>query len=240
MRSSTKSKSRPTSQASKPKIDRRRRTPSAAIDAPDRREIFDAFAHAQRISRTPTCTIDFHPIHMDAYPDGEIGLWFKDELRNRITTWLRRRHINCYAIWIRENYAGERREHLHLMIFCPIALRADLEAAIRRWYPGNPEMVRFGQLNLRKHPRTGFVTCSGLEYRLKQMTVRAWGPPRRNRPRRETKSRYDGAPIAPVLGRRFGVSRTLERKAREAWQQARDAIWDARREVPRNLAPDAA
>src|SRR4051794_32703433 len=137
-----------------PKIDRRRRAPCAALDAPGRRDLRAAFAHGQRIGRAPTCTIDFHPAYMDQYPAGELAVWFKDELRNRITTWLRRRGVGWYALWVRESYAGDRREHLHLLIHCPMAFRADLEAAIRRWYPGSPEMVKIGQVTWRKDPRT--------------------------------------------------------------------------------------
>lgn len=225
----TKSKESTTVRKSKPKIDGRRRKLVPAIDAPDRREIWEAFAHGQRIGFAPTCTIDFHPSYMTTYPTGEIGVWFKDELRNRISTWLSRRKVRLYAIWTRENYVGDRREHLHLMVYCPAHMRADLERAIRRWYPGSAEMLKLGNLTYRKNPRTGFTSCPGLEYRMKQMTSRAWGPPRPTRPRREIKSRQDGSPVAPVLGRRYGVSDTLSYKARAAWETERDAHWNAER-----------
>src|SRR4051794_10284410 len=94
-----KHRTRIASQTKPPKIDRRRRALSPALDHLDRRGLKDAFAYAQSIGRAPTCTIDFHPCHMDAYPAGDLSIWFKDELRNRITTWLRRRHIGWYAIW---------------------------------------------------------------------------------------------------------------------------------------------
>lgn len=211
------------------KPDGRRRKLVAAIDAPDRRDIWEAFAFGQRIGFAPTVTIDFHPMLMDEYPAGEIGVWFKDELRNRITTWLRRRGVGWYAIWIRENYVGDRREHLHLMIYCPARLRKDLEEAMRRWYPGQPEMLKMGVLTYRKNHRTGYMSCPGLEYRMKQMTSKAWGPPRPTRPRREVENRRDKSPVAPVLGRRYGTSETLSYRARKAWEAERSAWWDAER-----------
>lgn len=222
----------------KPKPDGRRRKLVAAIDAPDRRDIWEAFAHGQRVGFAPTCTIDFHPSQMDEFPSGEIGVWFKDELRNRITTWLRRRGVRWYAIWIRENYVGDRREHLHLMIYCPARLRGDLETAIRRWYPGRPEMLEMGVLTYKKDQRTGYMACPGLEYRMKQMTSKAWGPPRPGRPRREVKNRRDGAPVAAVLGRRYGVSDTLSHRARQSWEAEREAHWDAER-IAQHVLADA-
>jgi hypothetical protein len=224
----TKAKPRTQSKTTKQKVDGRRRRLSPAIDAPDRRDIREAFAHGQRIGYPLNCAINFHPVHMHDYPEGDLGVWFKDELRNRMTTWLRRRGIRWHAVWMRENYVGDRREHIHLLINCPIHLRDDLLAAIRRWYPGTDDLVTMGPVTWRKHPKTGFLVCAGLEYRLKQMTARAWGPPRPGRPRRETESRHDRAPVAPVMGRRHGVSDTLNQKARDEWQAARDAEWDAR------------
>ncbi|MFJ7441664.1 hypothetical protein ACIQW5_29235 [Methylorubrum thiocyanatum] len=204
--------------------DRRKRSGADALNHHDRRNLWEAFRHGIRIGFPPTCTIDFHPVHMDTYPEGELATWFKDELRNRITTWLRRRKVGWYAIWIRENYAGDRREHLHLMIHCPARLRAELKAAIEKWYPGNAEMVAMGALTWRKHPSSGRIACPGFEYRLKQMTARAQGPPRIGRPRREVKNRYDGSAVASVNGLRSGVSRTLDAKARQRWEGEQETL----------------
>lgn len=200
------------------RLDRRKRSETEALDPLDRRNLWEAFRHGIRIGFPPTCTIDFHPVHMDTHPEGELAVWFKDELRNRVTTWLRRRKVGWYAIWVRENYAGDQREHLHLMLHCPARLRTALKAAIERWFPGNAQMVAMGTLTWRVHPYSGRVSCRGFEYRLKQMSSRAQGPPRVGRPHREVKNRHDGAAVAAVAGLRCGVSKTLDAKARKNWE----------------------
>ena len=221
--SKAKQSGRARSKSATQKPDGRKRSDANALDHHDRRNLWEAFRHGIKIGFPPTCTIDFHPVYMDEYPTGELAGWFKDELRNRITTWLRRRKVGWYAIWVRENYVGDRREHLHLMIHCPVRLRADLKAAIEKWYPGNAEMVAMGTLTWRTHPFSGRVACPGFEYRLKQMTSRAQGPPRIGRPRREVKSRHDGSAVAPVSGLRCGVSRALDQRARQTWEGDQDA-----------------
>ena len=61
----------------------------------------------------------------------------------------------------------------------------------------------------------------GLRYRMKQLRGDAVGPPGPLRLNRETKSRHDGAPVAPVYGQRCGVSDSLSLKAERAWRTAR-------------------
>lgn len=48
------------------------------------------------------------------------------------------------------------------------------------------------------------------------MTPQAWYSLSR-RVRRETRNRHTGEKVAAVLGKRWGLSRTLDRKAREAF-----------------------
>lgn len=209
-------------------LDKRKRVATEALSHHDRRNLWEAFRHSIRIGFPATCAIDFHPSKMDQYPEVELVVWFKDELRNRITTWLRRRKIVWHAIWIRENYAGDQREHLHLLVHCPPRHRPDLEAAIRRWYPGDPTLVMLSSLTWRRHP-SGRIACSQFEYRLKQMTTQAQGPPRVGRPHREIRNRHDRSLVAPVSGLKCGVSRTLDAKARKAWEDEHDG-WNATEE----------
>jgi hypothetical protein len=99
----------------------------------------------------------------------------------------------------------------------PPRLRPQLEVAVRRWYPGNPELVHVGERKAFYNPATGQWT-DGLSYRMKQLRGDAAGPPGPTRLYRETKSRHDGAPVAPVYGKRSGVSDSLSAKAEDRWQ----------------------
>jgi hypothetical protein len=200
------------------RLDRRRKTASKGITAEERRDAIRAENFAYRIGRRLQTTLDFHPVYLDLQPEGDLDSFFGG-LRNRIATWCRRKIGGSWWAWFRENYAGEGREHLHMVMHLPPRLRSELEAAIRRWYPGAPGVVKVGERKAFYNPATGRRT-DGLSYRMKQMRGDAVGPPGPTRLYRETKSRSDGAPVAPVHGKRCGISDSLTQKAEDAWLRA--------------------
>lgn len=199
--------------------DGRRKTESKGITRDKRHDTIRAENFAYRIGRRLQTTLDFHPVHLDAPPDESLDAFFAG-LRNRIATWCRRKIDGSWWVWTRENYAGEGREHLHLVMHLPPRFRPQLKAAIRRWYPGNPELVHVGERKAFYNPATGRWT-DGLSYRMKQLRGDAAGPPGPTRLYRETKSRHDGAPVAPVYGKRSGVSDSLSAKAEDKWRAER-------------------
>ncbi len=202
----------------KRRLDRRRKTESKGITTKERRETLRAENFAHKIRRPLQTTLDFHPLYLDAQPEESLDVFFAG-LRVRLTTWCRRKIGGSWWAWFRENYAGDRREHLHMVMHLPPRLRGELETAIRRWHPGAPDVVQIGERKAFYNPATGRRT-DGLSYRMKQMRGDAVGPPGPTRLYRETKSRHDGAPVAPVHGKRCGVSGSLTHKAEEAWQAA--------------------
>jgi hypothetical protein len=149
---------------------------------------------------------------------------FLQGFRTRLSTCLGRKKISCYWVWTRENYEGERREHLHMVLHLPsrgrASLKADLEACIRRLYPGGSDLVRIGERTSVFNPQTRRWE-DGLRYRMKQLRGDAVGAPGPTRLNRETRSRYDGAPVAPVYGKRCGVSDSLSPKTEQKWRAAR-------------------
>jgi hypothetical protein len=149
---------------------------------------------------------------------------FLQGFRTRLSTYLRRRKIGCHWVWTRENYEGERREHLHMVLHLPSRgrahLKADLEAYIRRLHPGGPDLVRIGERTNVFNPQTRRWE-DGLRYRMKQLRGDAVGAPGPTRLNRETRSRYDGSPLAPVFGKRCGVSDSLSLKAEQKVRAAR-------------------
>jgi hypothetical protein len=80
--------------------------------------------------------------------------------------------------------------------------------------------VQIGERKAFYNLATGRHT-DGLSYRMKQMRSDAVGPPGPTRLYRETKSCHDGAPVAPVHGKRCGVSESLTDKAEKAWEASR-------------------
>jgi hypothetical protein len=107
-----------------------------------------------------------------------------------------------------------------MVLHLPPRFRPSFEAAVRRWYSGGPSLVHVGERKSFRSPTTGRWT-DGLSYRMKQLSGNAVGPPGPYRLYRETRSRHDGAPVAPVYGKRSGVSDSLSLKAEEAWLAAR-------------------
>jgi hypothetical protein len=95
----------------------------------------------------------------------------------------------------------------------------DLEAYLRRLYPGGPDLVSIGTRTRDFNPETG-RRVDGLLYRMKQLRGDAVGAPGPTRLNRETRSRFDDAPVAPVYGKRCGVSDSLTLKAEQKWRSA--------------------
>jgi hypothetical protein len=198
------------------KRDKRRKIWSKGITSTERKDLLgaDRFA-AEHLGRPLNTTLDFHPGHLDTCPAEALDAFFS-KLRMLISTWLRRKKIRTFWVWTRENYEGERREHLHIVLHLPPRLRADLVDHIRDLFPGSPQLVSIGErVNVRNTATDRRV--DGLRYRMKQLRGDAVGAPGRTRLNRETRSRHDGALVAPVLGKRCGVSDTLTLKAEKAW-----------------------
>jgi hypothetical protein len=118
---------------------------------------------------------------------------------------------------MRENYDSERREHLHMVMHLQARLRSELEAYLRRLYPGTEWLVAIGERTMEYDPETGRWT-DGLAYRMKQLRGDAVGKPGPTRLPREVRSRFDGAPVAPVYGKRCGVSESLTLKSEQTWR----------------------
>jgi hypothetical protein len=198
------------------KPDGRRKALSKGITAKERRDLLRADGFASWLRRPLTMTLDFHPRHLDQYPAEDLDTFFQ-RFRRLVSTWCSRRKIGSYWVWTRENYEGARREHLHMVMHLPLRLRGELESYIRRLFPGGSELVQIGKRTSERDPETGRLR-DGLLYRMKQLRGDAVGKPGPYRLPRETKNRHDDAPVAPVYGKRCGVSDSLALKAEEKWQ----------------------
>jgi hypothetical protein len=139
---------------------------------------------------------------------------------NKLRIWcVRDRRFGYFALWVRESYEGDRREHLHVLIAIPERERPALEATLRRWLPGADGVFHLGRPEYRTD-RSGRVVNKALTYMLKQMTSQArfkLG----GRVRRETHCSKTHLPVAPVLGKRCGVSRSLNKATRQAFWERR-------------------
>jgi hypothetical protein len=157
-----------------------------------------------------------------------MGCWVS-WLTNKIRIFcMRGRGFGYFALWVRENYSGDDREHLHVLICVPNRHKAALEDALRRWLPGDPRALKFTEPEYdHKHrDRYGRPVNKALTYLLKQMTPQARFALKAQglNVRRERHCRKTGAPVAAVFGKRWGVSRSLNAKARrELWNPPKRA-----------------
>jgi len=173
----------------------------------------DAEHFAEKRGKKLNTTITIHPKLLADYPL-DVGLWMSGFL-NKLRIWCGRCGFGYFNIWVRENYQGDRHEHVHLLLYVPDRQRQACEEAVRRWLPGESRAVQFGKPELDR-TKSGQLSNKALTYLLKQMTPQAqfklWG-----QVYRERKCRTTEALVAPVLGRRYGLSRSLNQATRAAF-----------------------
>ncbi len=160
-----------------------RRKLSRALSHREVRDLVEATHFAEKRGKPLTATLNVNPSSLDNYP-ADLGRWLTAFL-NKLRIWCERAGFGYFAIWVRENYVGTGREHLHVLLYVPDGKRSALNKA--------------------------------LTYMLKQMTPQAWAALGRE-VRREKHCRHTGEAVAPVMGKRCGVSRSLnERTRRTFW-----------------------
>lgn len=198
------------------------RRPCKALSHRDVRNLREATHFAEKRGKPLNTTITVHPKMLDEYPT-DISKWVS-KLCNKIRIWCERdKGFGYFAWWVRENYDGERREHLHILLYVPKQHLADLEDVLRRWLPGKETVVKLGHPKF-KTGRYGRRTNKALTYMFKQMTSKAHYALHR-RVYRETHCRSTGEAVAAVLGLQCGVSRSLNQNTRDRfWTVPKKAI----------------
>jgi hypothetical protein len=175
------------------------------IEPADRRELWAAEQFARRSLGKPLdWLVSFHPRYLHRYPEIPLADLFKDG-RRRTATRLQRRGIGFYGTWVRENYEGERREHLHIALYLPDADAAeDLVAGWRSWFPGDERIIRITKPDRIFDARKGEWMSRAVSYSAKQMLpAAAYHDDPKLRYHRESANHW-GEPVAPVLGHKWG------------------------------------
>jgi hypothetical protein len=142
-----------------------------ALDHHQVRDILDAEHFAEKRGNWLNTTISIHPKLLADYP-GDIAGWLSGFL-NHLRIWCGRAGFGYFTIWVRENYEGGGRDHVHLLLYVPERQREGFEEAVRRWLPGEPNVVQFGKPEIDR-TKSGQLANKALTYFLKQMTSKAW------------------------------------------------------------------
>lgn len=190
-----------------------RRKLSKALSHREVRDLVEATHFAEKRGKPLTATLNVNPSSLDDYP-ADLGRWLTAFL-NKLRIWCERAGFGYFAIWVSENYVGTGREHLHVLLYVPDGKRAALESAARRWLPGQKGVVQIGRPEFRVD-RSSRRVNKALTYVLKQMTPQAWAALGRD-VRREKHCRHTGEAVAPVMGKRCGVSRSLNERTRQTF-----------------------
>jgi hypothetical protein len=184
-----------------------RRTDRGPLTALDVRRLRRAEAEAARAGTPLNAFLTLHPFWLAESPS-DPGMFFRRKVIAWLGDWFAKKRHKWAAIYTRENYRGANREHLHVVLHVPPGLYRRLERALkRRWgEPGAAELKRC-------HERRGLF-----RYLVKQSAVTPQEASELD-VLPERKSRHTGEPVAPVFGRRCGMTANL-RRAVAQWEQA--------------------
>lgn len=170
---------------------------SQALSHEDVRTISAAAHAAQRLELPLTALITVH-FGALASPPQCPAEYLRTAVIAKFNTWLRRHHVTWTALWVRENFTGPRREHVHLLVHVPRKAWAPFRAALLRWWPEENAV----------HIRGVYNIAGAVCYLSKQLSTQASFAVGR-RIRRQSHCSKTGARVAPVLGRRFSMTRNL-------------------------------
>jgi hypothetical protein len=180
---------------------------SKGLNTDQVKELNYAWQHAVRLGRPLNAFITIRPIEIDSKSFAERCRLLAN-VRNKLGVYARLRGFEPMFIWSREANPDGTGEHLHVLMHIPRKHRIEFENTVFDWLPGAAE-VDVGQShhrtwidgNGRRHSAVGYIS--------KQMTPQAW---------------YGRGLIrkagGPILGKRGGTTKNLDRRARAAFRES--------------------
>jgi len=179
------------------------------------KELSEAWHHAFRTGRPLNVMVTVRPLEVGEMSPAERCRLFS-RVRNKLGVFARGRRLKGTFVWSRECNADGTGEHMHVLMHVPSRHRPKFDELVTGWFPGP------GETDVTTaHQKTRF-TWSGkrltaIGYLAKQMTPQAWY-------RRGLIRKAGG----PIVGKRSGVTRDLDWRARAAFRKA----WTAKIPVP--------
>ena len=184
----------------------RRRT-TKALNTDEVKELNAAWYHAGRIGRPLNVLVTVRPIGVDEMSPADRCVLFS-KIRNKLGVFARGKVLSSTFVWSREINPDGTGEHMHVLMHMPSRHRAKFDELVTGWLPGPAEAdVRTA------HQKTRFTwdgrRLTAIGYVAKQMTPQAWY-------RRGMVRKAGG----PIVGKRSGVTRDLDWRARDAFREA--------------------
>jgi hypothetical protein len=184
----------------------RRRT-TKGLDTGQVKELNNAWHHAAMIGRPLNVMVTVRPLDVDEISPAERCRLFS-RVRNKLGVFARGKRLAVSFVWSRESNSDSTGEHMHGLMHMPSSHRARFDDLVVGWLPGPGETDV-----ITAHQKTRFTwdgkRLTALNYIAKQMTPQAWY--------KRGLLRQAGGPIT---GKRCGVTRDLNWKARAAFWEA--------------------
>jgi hypothetical protein len=191
-----------------------RRT-TKGLNREDVTDMSDAWHHARKIGRPLNVMVTLRPLDIDDLAPAERRRRIWNGLLNKLGVYARYYQFPWAAVWSFEINPDGTGEHIHVLMHVPACQRAHFDNTVYGWFD-DPGAVDVGAA----HQMTSFTwhgrRLNAISYISKQMTSQAWY--------RRGLIRKGGGPI---LGKRWGCTRNIAWKAREAWWLSQDAAASA-------------
>jgi hypothetical protein len=166
------------------------------------KELNEAWHHAQRVGLPLNTFVTFRPFremtdveHCEHYA----------AIRNKVGIYARQRGFTPAFVWSRESNPDGYGEHLHMLIHVPRRFREHFLKTVIGW-DSDPAAIVVKDADQKTVMTDDGYVHSAIGYLSKQMDNRA-------RWRRGLRPQKPG----PILGKRAGISATLNQKARDAF-----------------------
>jgi hypothetical protein len=174
------------------------------LDGKTVRDMSDAWHHARKMGHPLNVMVTLRPLAINDIPAAERRpIW--NRLLNKLGVYARHYRFPWAAVWSFEINCDGTGEHIHVLLHVPSRRRAHFNNTVYSWFD-DPSAI-----DVRTAYQLTSFTCDGrrmnaISYISKQMTPQAWW--------RRGLIRQSGGPI---LGKRWGCTRNIAWKAREAW-----------------------
>src|SRR5689334_16924778 len=104
----------------------RKRMLQGPLTAVDVRRVRRAVREASRSGKPFNMNLTVHPGHLEQ-PPSDPGRFFERKVIAWLGGWFHRQGHPWSALWVRENYHGPNREHLHILLHVPRRLQGKLK-----------------------------------------------------------------------------------------------------------------
>jgi hypothetical protein len=188
--------------------------------------LLSAWHHAAKTGQPLNRLVTFRPIGIDRM-EGVDRCRLFDRLRKQLDQYARQHGFPLAIAWSRESAEDGAGEHLHCLMHVPPRWQKHFSDTVWRWLPERAatehEVEYMTSVDVRPANQRTLITEAGkrhsaIGYLVKQMSPQAGGRMEGVGDDARWVRHMHRVKGGPVLGKRAGVSRSLGKKAVDAWK----------------------